>query len=158
NPPEIRVTQCAGVARRSLQIDAVGRAGLQGDRKPFPVARAIDLAPDRSIHRDRPGRAGPVRHRVGGRGSRHRQRVGACMEYSAAASGHIVGAVFLRCEEYPAVIEQAVVVVRRAADPVALRIVNPPEKRVTQCAGPARRSLQIDAVGRAGHQGDRKPV
>ncbi|CAI8035929.1 hypothetical protein GBAR_LOCUS20163, partial [Geodia barretti] len=158
NPPESRVPQCAGAARRSPQIDAVGRAGPQRDCKPVPVARVIDLARDRPIHRDPPGRVGPGRHRVGGRAIRHRQRVGACM-VSLAGGGHIVGAAFPRREGHPAVIAPgAVVVVRRAANQIALRIVYPAQIRVEQGAAAGPLSLQIDAVGRAGHQGDRKPV
>ncbi|CAI8035932.1 hypothetical protein GBAR_LOCUS20163, partial [Geodia barretti] len=125
-------------------------------RKPVPVARVIDLAPDRPIHRDPPGRVGPGRVRVAWK-LRHRQRVGACMD-SIAAGGHIVGAALPRREGHPTVQARAGdVVVRRAANQIAVRIVNAPEIRVTQTAGAARRSLQIDAVGRAGLQGDRKP-
>ncbi|CAI8035930.1 hypothetical protein GBAR_LOCUS20163, partial [Geodia barretti] len=157
NPAQIRVEQGAAAGPLSLQIDVVGRAGHQGDRKPVLVAIMIDLARDRSIHRDRPGRADLVRVRVAWR-LLHRQRVGA-LTASKAAGGHIVGAAFPRCEGHPAVIAPgAVVVVRRAANQIALRIVYPAQIRVEQGAAAGPLSLQIDAVGRAGHQGDRKPV
>ena len=53
-----------GIVKRTVvraatpQIDRVGMARHELDRKPVPVARVIDLARRRAAHRDRPGRAG----------------------------------------------------------------------------------------------------
>ena len=128
---QVRIAQRAGAARCALQVNPVGLARLQGHREPVKVARMADLARRRTAHRNRPGRSGrnPLVILTIVRDIRHRHPVGA----RAATPGfgrHVIRPGRLRRELQLAVIARAAVVVRRAVDPVAVRVVDAPQIRV----------------------------
>ena len=111
NAEQAGIAQCAAVRQqppiriepqRTLQIEPVGRALLQLNRKPVPVIDVVDLARHRSADRNRAGRVGPGRVIVRGtvRDISHRQLVGAgaaCI----SAGGYVVDAGRVGTQERP---------------------------------------------------------
>ena len=98
--------------------------------------------------------------RVLGRQVAHRQRVGAYPPWtvSTVPEGHIVRASRGRHERHPAVVEFAAVVVRRAGNHDAVRIVDPLDIRVGQAALPGPQSFHVEPVDPARLERHRKPV
>ena len=105
----------------------------------------------------RPARSPVVVPAVVIRDIRHRHLVGAGFAFPSAGR-HIVGAGRLHGDRHLAVLAHAAVVVRRARDPVAVRVVEAPQMRVAQRAGTAPQALQVDPVGLARLQRHREPV
>ena len=155
--PKVGVRQGAGLCRRALEVEPVGPARLQHDRKPVPVPAVVDLSRRRTADRDRTRGGGVLGVGVPGRHVRHREPVGPLL-VAPSPGGHVVGAAPLGGEGLTRVPALAPVVVRRAADQVAVRVVDAPKVGVRQGAGLCRRALEVEPVGPARLQHDRKPV
>ena len=149
DPDQIRIRQGAVARRRSLEIDPVGPARLEGNLEPVAVVPVLKLPVGRTANHDRTARAGVGCEIVQNLG--HRQTV-AARAASPAPDLHIVSNVRFRLVAVPRPDRHL------AGAEVPVRLVEPEILRNRQRAAAVIVPLQVDPVEPARLEGHLEPV